>query len=248
MKTLRCVRLLLFAFATAVLVQRADSQVTWQLGAGVGLLLPMGDSGGETTEYYAGTNYGLSTGYSVQAKGRLGLAGVTLVGGIEYGHLSNSGEGEAGRGQVEVAQSIFTVKAGAEFSILIPAAPLIPYVGANLAWNSISGQTTFQGLTKVPSGTFDATTVSRIGFGLNAGVLITLGPAMNLDLGAEYAFTNPFSKEWKVTERNDIRLDSYKSLNDDKDPLYTSGDDDHFVAGSRSISRLQLAATLMIGL
>jgi opacity protein-like surface antigen len=129
----------------------------------------------------------------------------------------------------------------------IPAAPLTPYVGANVAWHSISGETTFQGLTKVSSGTFEVAAVSRIGLGINAGVLIKLGPAMSLDLGAEYAFINPLSKEWKVTESSGKRLDSYRSLNDDKDPLYVAGNDDHFVASSRSISTFQIMATLMIG-
>ncbi|MCC6396137.1 MAG: outer membrane beta-barrel protein, partial [Bacteroidetes bacterium] len=226
----------------------AESQVTVQLGAGAGIRLPMGEFGGETTEYYAGSKYGLSTGYNLQAKGRIGLGGITLVGGVEYGHLSNSGEGEAGRGKVEVSQSILTIKAGPEFSSSIPGLPLTPYVGANVAWHSISGETTFQGLTKVPSGTIDVAAASRIGFGINGGVLIKLGPAMNLDLGAEYAFINPLSKEWQVAERSNIRVDSYRSLNDEKDPLYAAGSDDHFVSASRSISTFQITATLMIGI
>lgn len=230
------------------LVSTAEGQVTFQVGGGGGVLLPMGDYGGETTEYYAGTKYGLSTGYNLQAKARVGLVGFTIVGGIGYGHLSNSGDGEAGRGKVEVSQSIFTIKAGPEFSIPLPGAPLTPYVGANIAWNSISGETTFQGLTAVPSGTFDVASASRVGFGINAGVVFKLGTGMNLDIGAEYAFVNPLSKEWKVAERADIRVDSYKSLNDEKDPLYATGNNDHFVAGTRSISTFQIMATLMFGI
>jgi outer membrane autotransporter protein len=232
-----------------LVASNADSQVTLQIGAGAGVRLPMGDYSGETTDYYAGTKYGLSTGYSFQAKARVGLPGFTLVGGVEYGHLSNSGDAEAsGQGKVEVAQSILTVKAGPEITIPLPGAPLTPYVGANVAWHSISGTTTFNGVSRVPSGSFDIETASRIGFGINAGVIIKLGPMMNLDLGAEYAFINPISKEWKVTATSTNRVDSYKSLNDEKDPLYAAGNTDHFVSAARSISSLQVMATLMIGL
>lgn len=248
MKTTSFFTYIVLVFLSAILVSRADSQVTLQVGAGAGVRLPMGDFGGETTDYYAGSKYGLSTGYNLQAKARVGLVGFTVVGAIEYGHLSNSGNGEAGRGQVEVAQSIFTIKAGPEFTIPLPAVPLTPYVGANIAWNSMSGKTTFQGLSRVPSGTFDVAAASRLGFGINAGVIFKLGPFMNLDIGAEYAFLNPLSKEWKVTDRSDLRVDSYKSLNDDKDPLYAAGNTDHFVAGSRSISTFQVMATLMLGI
>jgi opacity protein-like surface antigen len=233
----------------AFAVSNADSQVTFQLGAGAGIRLPMGDYSGETTDYYAGTKYGLSTGYNFQAKARVGLPGFTLVGGIEYGHLSNDGNSEAsGQGKVEVAQSIITVKAGPEITIPLPGAPLTPYLGANVAWHSISGTTTFTGVSRVPSGTFDVGTVSRIGFGINAGLIIKLGSMMNLDLGAEYAFLNPLTKEWKITETSANRVDSYKSLNDEKDPLFAVGNPDHFVAAARSISSLQVMATLMIGL
>jgi hypothetical protein len=237
------------ALVSVFLVATAESQITLQLGAGAGVCLPMGDFGGGTTDYYAGTKYGLSTGYNLQAKGRVGLPGFTLVGILEYGHLSNSGNAEvSGQGKVEVAQSIFSVKAGPEITIPLPAVPLTPYVGANVAWHSISGTTTFTGVSRVPSGSFDVAAVSRIGFGITAGVVVKLGPMMNLDLGAEYALINPLSKEWKVTETSTNRIDSYKALNDEKDPLYAVGNTDHFVAGTRSVSTLQFMATLMIGL
>lgn len=232
-----------------VLSPPALSQTTLQAGVGGGVLLPMGDYGGQTTDYYAGTRYGLSTGYTVHAKARIGLPGFTLAGGVDYGHLSNSGEGESGRGTVDVTQSIFTIKIGPEISIPIPLSPVTPYVGVNVAWNSISGTTSFQGLTKVPSGSFDVETVSRVGVGINAGVVFKIGAALNLDLGAEYAFVNAGGKAWNVVDaKNDARINSYKSLNDDKDPLYIAGNDNHFVSGSRSISTFQVTATIMFGL
>lgn len=248
MKTTRLPLLSFLILALALFASSSGAQVKLQVGGGAGILLPMGDYSGETTDFYAGAKYGLSTGYNLQAKARVGLPGFTLVGGISYGHLSNSGNSDiSGQGKVDVSQSILTIKAGPEITIPLPAAPLTPYVGANIAWNSISGKTTFTGVARVPSGDYDIAAVSRIGFGINAGVVIKLGPMMNLDLGAEYAFVNPLTKEF-TSVAGAARIDSYKSLNDDKDPLYAAGNTDHFIAGSRSISTLQVMATLMIGL
>ncbi len=248
MKTTKLLLLSFLVVALALFTSTSSAQLTLQVGAGAGVLLPMSDYSGETTDFYAGTKYGLSTGYNLQAKARFGLPGFTLVGGISYGHLSNSGNSDAsGQGKVDISQSILTIKAGPEITIPIPAAPLTPYVGANIAWNSLGGTTTFTGVARVPSGDFDMASASRIGFGINAGVIIKLGPMMNLDLGAEYAFVNPLTKEF-TSVAGAARIDSYRSLNDDKDPLYAAGNTDHFIAGSRSISTLQVMATLMIGM
>ena len=232
-----------------VLVAGTEAQVRFQVGVGAGVRLPRVDYGGETTEYYAGSKYGLSAGYTIQAKGRVSLGGFLLVGGLEYGRLSNSGQGEPGRGSVEVSQSVFTFKVGPEFSFSLPATPLMPYLGGNLGWHSISGTTTFHGLTKVPSGTFDVESASRIGMGLNGGAVIKIGTAMYLDLGVEYTFVNPLSKSWTTVDvKNEGRIDSYKALNDDRDPEYAAGSENHFVGAARSISFLQITATLMFAL
>ena len=232
--------------ALFLLLLPSSGQVKFQVGAGGGVILPMGDYAGETTEYYAGTKYGLSTGYTVQGKARVGIAGFTLVGGVNYSHLSNSGEGVVGRGTVDVSQSVLTFKVGPEFTIPIPAAPITPYIGGNVALHSISGTTKFQGLASVPSSEFDVEGATRIGFGLNAGVVISLG-GMNIDLGAEYAFVNPLTKEWK-NPTNANRVDSYKSLNDEKDPLFNASSTDHFVGSARSISTFAITATVMFGI
>lgn len=246
MKATKSLFFLFVVLALALFASSTSAQLKLQVGAGGGVLLPMSGYKGETTDFYAGHNYGLSTGYNLQAKARVGLPGVTLVGGIAYGHLSNSGNSEAsGQGKVDVSQSILTIKAGPEFTIPLPAAPLTPYVGANIAWNSISGKTTFTGVARVPSGDADMASASRIGFGINAGVVIKLGAMMNLDLGAEYLFVNPLTKEFTAGTN---RLASYTSLNDDKDPLFAAGSTDHFIVGSRSISTLSVMATLMLGL
>ena len=100
----------------------------------------------------------------------------------------------------------------------------------------------------MPSETFDVASASRIGFGVNGGLLIKLGGMLTLDLGAEYNFINPLTKEWSASAKNPQRIDSYKSLNDDKDPVYAAGNDEHFVANTRSISSFQIMATIMFGL
>ena len=249
MKTVNCSSMGFLVSMIVLCFAPAASQVTVQAGAGGGVLLPMADYSGQTTDYYAGTKYGLSTGYTFHAKARVGVLGFTIVGGVDYGHLSNSGNGEAGRGTVDVKQSILTFKLGPEFSIPIPLSPVMPYIGANVALNSISGTTSFQGLTKVPSGSFDVPAVSRLGVGINAGVVLKLGPMLTLDLGAEYAFRNLTGKAWTVVDaKNDARVNAYKALNDDKDPLYAPGNDNHFISGSRSISTFEVTATIMFGL
>lgn len=240
--------MLLLAVLLAIAVQPSNAQVTLQAGAGLGAMVPSGDFGGSTLDYYAGTKYGQSTGVSVHGKARVGLLGFTLVGEVGYAFLSNEGESEPGQGVVEVSQNILTLKAGPEFALTIPLVPVTPYVGANVQLNSFSGETKFQGVAQVPSGTFDLESASRLGFGLTGGVVFAFG-GLNLDVGLAYNFMNLSGKEWQdVDAQSDGRIDSYRALNDQKDPLYQVGDDDHFVSGDRSISSFQVTATLMFGL
>jgi hypothetical protein len=72
---------------------------------------------------------------------------------------------------------------------------------------------------------------------------------MKLDVSAAYDMMNASGKAWEDDNpTKDQRLDSYITLNDDKDPLYKSGDDKHFIGNSRNINAIQVRATLMIGL
>jgi len=59
---------------------------------------------------------------------------------------------------------------------------------------------------------------------------------------------NLFGKEFSAASTNPNRLDSYTSLNDDKDPLYQANDDTHIISDKRSINNLQFKVGLMIGL
>jgi opacity protein-like surface antigen len=241
------IALLLTTIIVAIVPTQA--QISIQLGAGVGVLSPASDFRGTTLEYYAGQNYGLSSGFAVAGKARLGVLGFNLVGEISYASLSNEGNSEPGQGRVEVSQKILTLRAGPEFQLSLPAIPLTPYVGASVALHRFSGQTTFQGVAKVPSATFDVESASRIGVGLNGGVLVKLGPSLSLDLGVGYNLMNVAGKTWAdVNPTQEQRLDSYLALNDGKDPLYRAGDDKHFITNERSISSIQAMASIMFGL
>jgi len=235
--------------ALALTATEMQAQVNVQLGGGIGLLSPTSDLRGTTLEYYAGQNYGLSSGFAMGGKVRLGIVGFNLVGEINYASLSNDGNSEPGQGRVELSQKVLTFRAGPEFQLSLPAIPLTPYVGASVALHRFSGETTFQGVAKVPSATFSVETASRFGVGVNGGVVIKLGPSLSLDLGLGYNLMNVAGKTWKdVNPSQEQRLDSYLALNDDKDPLYRAGDDKHFINNDRSISSIQAMALIMFGL
>lgn len=218
-----------------------------QVGAGVGYAIPAGDYSGSTVDYYAGTKYGLSGGLDVHAKGRIAIAGLKAAAEIGYSMFSNSGNAESsGQGKVDISQKVLSVKIGPEYHLSIPAVPLTPYVGANLALNTISGETTFNGVSAVPSGTFSVKSATRFGLGLSGGALCKIGPLMSLDVNVSYNLINLFGKSFEAVDRP-ARVDSYKALNDDKDPVAVDNSD-HVIGSARSIQSLQLALSLMFGI
>ncbi len=227
----------------------ALAQLTLQGGVGVGLAVPSGDYGGSTIDYYRGTQYGLSTGINAHARARVGALGIRLMGEIGYSRLSNSGESEPGQGKVEVKHTILSAKLGPEYSFSLPFAPFSVYLGGQVGINIVGGESTFQGVSKLPSGTYDVPSETRIGVGGTVGLMFSLGPGMNLDVAARYDAINLLGKSWNDSNPlDDARLDSYRSINDERDPLFRAGDDKHFIANSRSISAVHLLVTLMFGL
>ncbi len=227
----------------------ALAQLTLQGGVGVGLAVPSGDYGGSTIDYYRGTQYGLSTGINAHARARVGALGIRLMGEIGYSRLSNSGESEPGQGKVEVKHTILSAKLGPEYSFSLPFAPFSVYLGGQVGINIVGGESTFQGVSKLPSGTYDVPSETRIGVGGTVGLMFSLGPGMNLDVAARYDAINLLGKSWNdPNPLDDARLDSYRSINDERDPLFRAGDDKHFIANSRSISAVHLLVTLMFGL
>lgn len=238
---------LILSFSLSIL-SVSFAQITAQIGGGISYNLPQGDAGGSTDDFYKGTKYGLSNGLSFFAKARAGLLGTSIFAELDYTKLSGDGNADENRGTVEVKQNIFSVKIGPEILIDIPLSPVSPYIAPYLSLNQFSGEVSFKGVSKVPSGTYDLKSATRIGAGAAAGILFKLNPAMKIDLSIHYQMLNLFGKEFSASATSHERLDSYTSLNDDKDPLYQVNDDTHFISDKRAINNLQVKIGLMIGL
>ncbi len=245
----RCISILLLSAIFVFTSNTAFAQILLQAGIGGGMVSPLADYSGSTSEFYSGKNYGLSSGYILHAKARLGLLAINVFAQIDYSSLSNEGESEPGKGKVELSQNVISIKAGPEFSLGLPLIPIKPYLNAFISFNSFSGETKFNGVAKVPSGTHKLEPASRIGAGGGIGAIINFGPMMRLDLGIQYNMLNLFGKTWEdANPAKDQRLDSYLSLNDEKDPSINMGGDEHFISTARTINTLQITATLMFGL
>lgn len=224
------------------------TQITAQVGGGISYNLPQGDAAGSTEDFYNGTKYGLSNGISFFLKGRAGILGTSFFAEIDYLKLSGDGNADENRGSVEVNQTVVNIKLGPELLIDIPLSPVSPYFAPYLSLNNFSGDVKFQGISKVPNGTYDVKSATRIGAGGAAGIIFKLNPAMKIDLSLHYQLLNLFGKEFSSVSTSHERLDSYTSLNDDKDPLYSATSDSHIISDKRSINNLQFKVGLMIGL
>jgi opacity protein-like surface antigen len=233
----------------ALTITPSRSQVNIKLGGGIGVTSPASDFSGSTLEYYNGSRYGLSSGLNIHGKAKIGLSGLNLAGEIDYSSLRNTGNSEPGQGKVDISQKILSLKVGPEFRLSVPALPLTPYIGANLALNRFSGETTFQGVSKVPSATYSVKDATRFGVGFSAGTEVSLGPFLSLDFNISYNLMNVSGKEWDdVNPGINQRIDSYLSLNDDHDPQYAAGDDKHFISNERSIRSILFTASILFGL
>ena len=224
------------------------SQVSVQLGGGLGFISPTGSYAGSTVDFYNGTKYGMSSGYNLHAKARVGLLGFNLSGMIDYSIVSGEGEGEPGKGKVENSHNVFSLKAGPEFNFSIPLSPVGFYLDGFISVNTFSGTVKFQGLAKVPSGEYDIESAARVGLGAGGGVLLNILPVVTLDIGIHYNVYNLTGKQYTTEVTSHERLDAYTSLNDDKDPLYEEGDDEHIIGDSRSLDAWQFTLTAMFGL
>ena len=212
------------------------SPVSLQVGVGIGSVTPRSDFNGSTMDYYTGINYGQSSGINYQAKARFGILGFNLVGQVDYASLSNNGESQPGQGSIDLSQKILSLKIGPEFKLNIPMAPITPYIGANISFNRFSGNVTFQGIARIPSGEYEIKSDSRVGYGISGGVIVNL-MGLTIDVGAQYNILNAFGKKFEdVHPGQDQRLDSYLALNDEQDPLYQQGNRTHFIGSSRTLS------------
>jgi len=234
---------------TVISSSQTSAQINFKLGGGIGLCVPASDYAGSTIDYYSGSNYGLHSGINIHGKAKIGLSGFNITGEIDYAALSNSGNSEPGQGQVDVKQKVVSFKVGPEFRFNLPVVPITPYIRLNLALNSFSGETTFQGVAKVPSGTYTVASTTRLGIGFDTGVEVTLNPALVLDFDLSYNLMNISGAEWKdANPAVNQRLDSYLSLNDAADPLYATGDDKHFNPSMRSIHSILFTVSILFGL
>ena len=240
--------LLLFTALLLLISPQLYSQVTLQIGGGLGYIAPAGDYSGSTIDFYNGTKYGMSSGFNYHAKARVGLLGLNLFGMIEYSTVSGDGESEPGQGTVENSHGIFSIKAGPEFNLSIPLSPIGFYLDGFVSVNTFSGTVKFQGVSEVPSGERNLESATRFGVGAGGGVLLDILPVVTLDFGVHYNLYNLFGKNYSSVSTSHERLDSYTGLNDDKDPLYQSGDTDHFISDSRLINAWQFTLTAMIGI
>lgn len=240
--------LLLFTALLLLISPQLYSQVTLQIGGGLGYIAPAGDYSGSTIDFYNGTKYGMSSGFNYHAKARVGLLGLNLFGMIEYSTVSGDGESEPRQGTVENSHGIFSIKAGPEFNLSIPLSPIGFYLDGFVSVNTFSGTVKFQGVSEVPSGERNLESATRFGVGAGGGVLLDILPVVTLDFGVHYNLYNLFGKNYSSVSTSHERLDSYTGLNDDKDPLYQSGDTDHFISDSRLINAWQFTLTAMIGI
>jgi len=226
------------------------SQVTLQVGAGGGYMLPTGTYAGTTEDFYNGTNYGMSSGYNFNAKVRVGLLGLNLVGIIDYSSIKGDGQSDPNNknSQIENTQNILSFKAGPEFNFSIPLSPIGFYIDGLVSVNTFSGTVSFQGVSSVPTGDYDLGTATRVGAGIGGGVLLDILPVVTLDFGANYNWYNLFGKQYNSVNTNLDRKDAYTSLNDDVDPLYQSGSNVHIVGESRSINAWEFTLTAMFGI
>jgi opacity protein-like surface antigen len=238
------------ALCAALLYTTADAQINLQAGGGIGFVVATGDLSGTTVDYYNGTKYGFSNGYTLFARARGGVNVVNIMLEAAYTSFSSHGETEPGQGSASLSQKIITFKAGPEYTLVsLPAAPLKPYIGLNVQLNTFKGESTFNGVSRVPSGTYSIASASRIGLGAGAGLLVSVMPGQQLDINISYNFMNAGSKEFNTVDPNQPRRsDSYLSLNDQADPLFKSGDPIHFISDKRTIHTLMFTVSYLFGL
>lgn len=226
------------------------SQVTLQIGVGGGYILPTSDYAGTTEDFYNGAKYGMSSGYNLNAKVRVGLLGIDLFAIVDYSSISGDGQSDPDNknSQIENTQNILSLKAGPEFKFSIPMSPISFYLDGFVSVNTFSGTVSFQGVSGVPTGDYDLESAARVGAGGGGGVLWNAFSIITLDFGVNYNWYNLTGQQYTSVTTNPQRIDAYTSLNDDADPLYQSGSSDNFIGESRAINAWEFTITAMVGI
>lgn len=240
--------LLLFIALLLLTSPQLYSQVTLQVGGGLGYISPAGDYSGSTIDFYNGTKYGMSRGFNYHAKARVGLLGLNLFGIIEYSTVSGDGESEPGQGKIENSHGIFSIKAGPEFNFSVPLSPVGFYLDGFVSANTYSGKVKFNGVPRMLSFEENLESTTRFGIGVGGGMLLDILPVVTLDFGIHYNLYNLFGKQYTSISTSPERKYSYTALNDDKDPLYGTDDDIYIIENARAINAWQFTLTAMIGI
>ncbi|MEK6566930.1 MAG: outer membrane beta-barrel protein [Bacteroidota bacterium] len=221
----------------------ASGQSSFQFGGGGHVMMPVGDYGGSTNDFYLGSKYGAGVGLGFHFKSRFEFAGIPWMASMEYSIFKNKGNGESSQGEIELDRRIFSLRLGPEWFLDV-ADSFTPYVSAGLILNNMGGDAGFKKISTVPDTAFIQQAGERLGLGISGGVLIPLYPEANFDISLNYNLMNPFNKVW-VADSRERRVDSYAAINDAQDPLSPSGNPGHFIQNARSIQTLQLTITLI---
>lgn len=226
-------------------VNNSFSQLKIILGPAIGYTIPSSDYGGTTTDFYNGTKYGLSPGINFGAMGKLGLGPINFNLSVIYSPLSNTGA-VSPKGNVEIKQNVLTIGVGSQYGFGVPLAPIKPYIGFDILFSSISGSANYSGGTpEVSDGKIEMQTASRTGLGIAGGVEFKLA-STTVDLSLRYNMLNLFSKSYEGLSNSD-RKESYKYLNDAKDPNYTADKSKHPIGSDRSIATIQFQLGVLFG-
>lgn len=233
----------------------ALSQITYsqlpigiKIGPSISMMSPTSDYSGTTSDFYAGTKYGMKSGVGFGAIGKITLGPLNGRISVNYSSLSNTGSADpsSGPSTVEVKNSILMFTLGTEFGFAIPFSPIKPYAGIDLLFSNISGNVNFQSTTGVPTGSRDISSASRTGLGLALGTEISF-KSITMDLSLRYNLHNLFGKEY-TGPNSTQRIDAYTSLNDAGDPNYSAAaNSNHPVQNNRSISTIQLELGILFG-
>src|SRR5690349_14871348 len=107
----------------------ALSQITYsqlpigiKIGPSISMMSPTSDYSGTTSDFYAGTKYGMKSGVGFGAIGKITLGPLNGRISVNYSSLSNTGSADpsSGPSTVEVKNSILMFTLGTEFGFAIP--------------------------------------------------------------------------------------------------------------------------------
>lgn len=240
---------ILFLLFAILFTQSTYSQIGIKIGPMLGLTNPTSDYSGETTDFYAGTKYGMKSGFHFGALGKLVLGPLNGRASLSYISMSNDGTSDptTPNSTVDISNKLFMITLGTEFGFAIPFSPVRPYAGLDLLITTISGTVNFQGTPEVNSSERDIASATRTGLGFAIGSEIGFGKSFVLDLSLRYNLHNLFGKEYEGVTNSSDRNFAYLFLNDAKDPNYSAIDSKHPIGSDRTIATIQFNVGLLFG-